>query len=99
MAEYPVVRTHQGGIDILIVMVDPSFAMQSKTTQTDFTSQLKKCAKEAGLVGEVVLVWQSPLNGEMMHIRATPPHPIWTPFLDGLTITWVKQNCQMLICG
>ena len=86
MEKFKVAHIHEQGQDIIIVLVNRSFANKSSTEQGDICSWLQGCARSAGLAGIVVPVWES--GGRLFFLAP----PAWLPFFKSLTIQFVQRN-------
>ena len=83
---YEVAHIREQGQDMIIIPVSSSVNNMSNGQQNELKNELQYFARDAGLAGEVCLVWQ---YGQRFHFLAPPP---WHPFFKGLSMNFVARN-------
>lgn len=78
MPSFDVAHVNQSGQNMVIVPLNSSFEYKTTSEQDGIMSELQGRAREAGLAGSVVAVWE---NGGRMRFRAPRP---WHPFFQSL---------------
>jgi hypothetical protein len=95
MVTYDVAHIREQGIDLIIVLVDPSFGYKTHQEQQRIADALQECATAAGLAGTVVPVWDA--GGGRLGFFA-PPN--WHPFFSSKDLTFVAANInRKLTCS
>lgn len=74
MAKYDVAHIREQGQDMVIIPVDAAFTRKSASDQDDIHNSLQYAASDAGLKGNVVLIWNT---GRQVGFRAPRQ---WHPF-------------------
>lgn len=87
MPHFKVAHVRQEGADLLLIPLDPSFGLQSKTVQDATIAELQKHAAEEDLRGTVIPVWSSGGNHMAFIAQAT-----LRPFLQSIGLTWVNAR-------
>jgi len=62
MATFDVAHLKIQNVNVVIVFLGPAFEHQTQQQQGEFQAALQLCAANAGLAGNVVLVWQDSLQ-------------------------------------
>lgn len=91
---YEVAHIREQGQDMIIIPVSSSVNNMSNAKQNELKRALQYFAQDAGLAGEVCLVWQ---HGQHFHFLAPQP---WHPFFKGMSMQFVAQNInKKLTCS
>jgi hypothetical protein len=94
MANFDVVHVREQGIDLIIVVVAPSFAQKATKEQNALVDTLTLCSHKAGLAGTVVPVWRA---GSGFGFLAPTQ---WHAFFKSLTPEMLAANVnRRLTCG
>lgn len=95
MVTYDVAHITEQGVDLIVIIVDPSFGLKTLREQQEITAALQICATAAGLAGTVVPVWDA--GGGRMGFFAPPS---WNPFFSSIDLAFVAVNVNRgLTCG
>jgi len=95
MPIYDVAHIREQGVDLVIVSLDQPFGLRSAADQREITAALQACAREAGLAGAVVPVWDA--GGGRMEFLA-PRN--WHAFFTSINLQFVAMNInRRLTCG
>ena len=62
MATFDVAHLNIQNVNVVIVFLGPAFEHKTHQQQSEFQAALQICAANAGLAGNVVLVWQDSLQ-------------------------------------
>ncbi len=91
---YEVAHIREQGQDIIIIPVSNSVHRMSNFKQNELRDSLQYCASDAGLAGEVCLVWEF---GRRLYFLAPQP---WRPFFSNMNMNFVAINInKKLIIG
>jgi hypothetical protein len=94
MATYDVAHIREQGIDLIIVLVDPSFGLKPPGEQQQIVAILQECATKARLAGTVIPVWDAGAG----RIGFLAPQN-WHSFFSSIDLTFVMTNINhKLIC-
>ena len=95
METFDVAHVQEQGVDLIIVLVNPSFGYKTDKEQKEIVASLQACATAAGLVGTVVPVWDTG-GGQMEFLAPLAFHP----FFSSIDLTFVEANVNTkLTCG
>ncbi|MDE8603935.1 hypothetical protein M3I01_013610 [Marinomonas sp. RSW2] len=83
---YEVAHIREQGQDMIIIPVSSSLSNMSNTKQNELRDSLQLYARDAGLAGEVCLVWET---GNRFYFIA--PN-LWHPFFKGMSMNFVARN-------
>lgn len=83
---YEVAHIREQGQDMIIIPVSNSINSIGSTKQNELKSSLQLFAKDAGLAGEVCLVWE---HGRRFHFLAPQQ---WHGFFKSINMQVVAQN-------
>jgi hypothetical protein len=86
MPQFEVAHVYEQGVNLIIVPVSSSFASRGNHEQAEIASDLQLHAREAGLAGMVVVVWDA---GGRMGFYAPPNY---APFFRSLSLGDVARN-------
>ncbi len=91
---YEVAHIREQGQDMIIIPVSNSVNNMSNAKQNELKLSLQLYAQNAGLAGEVCLVWES-----NRHFYYLAPQP-WHPFFRGMNMHFVALNInKKLTCS
>lgn len=85
-ATYDVAHIREQGQDMIIVPVKSSVNSMTSQQQNELKSSIQFFARDAGLAGEVCLVWN---NGSRFSFLAPRQ---WHPFFKGINMSFVAAN-------
>lgn len=92
---FEVAHIRQQGQDIILIVVDASFARKSSSDQQSTYAALQACASNAGLAGTVALAW----DGGSGRMKFYGPSA-WNQFLASLDPNTLAANInKKLTCG
>jgi hypothetical protein len=94
MTHYKIAHIRDHGVNMIIIPLDPSFGKKTWGVQNKIMDEIQISAKNAGLTGTVVPVWQIGEN----HGFIAPPK--WHPFFK--TFSWddiLARINKELLCG
>lgn len=95
MAEFAVAHVREQGQDMIIVPMKQEFGLKAESEQRQLIRQLQQVARQAGLAGTVVAVWEAS-RGRMAFVAPRP----WHPFFKSISLAWVAANInRKLIVG
>ena len=95
MATFDVAHIQEQGVDLIIVLLDPSFGLKAPIEQQRVAAALQVCATTAGLLGVVVPVWDD--GGGRMAYLAPPTLHL---FFSSIDLTFVAASINgTLTCG
>ena len=95
MTDFDVAHLRQQGQDMIIVLLSHQFQFKTDEERSDVVAGLQMCARQAGLAGTVVPVWDAG-GGRMAFIAPRP----WHPFFQSLDLGSVARNVnKRLTCG
>ena len=86
MPRFEIAHIHHGGVDLIIVPLEPSFGFKSRQEQRAAIAELQARASAANLCGTLVPVW-----GSVGHMAFIAPSP-WRPFFESINLHWVAMN-------
>jgi hypothetical protein len=89
MPRFQVAHVKEQGIDLIIVLIDPSFKHKSAQDQDRIVAELQACANAANLRGTVVPVWD---DGGRLAFRTLPQ---WHPFFKSVNFQWFAANAKL----
>jgi hypothetical protein len=87
MQTFKVAHINQQGVDLIIIPLDPSYALKTLQEQHAIRHNLQIRANAARLRGTVVPVWDAGFN-RMGYLA--PQN--WHPFFDSIDLFWVFAN-------
>lgn len=87
MPHMKIAHLREQGQDLIIVPLDSGFGMKSPSDQQSAIGEIQWCARNAGLAGRVVPVWDNG-GGRMAFIAPQP----WHPFFKSLSLSTVWAN-------
>jgi len=91
---YEVAHIREQGQDMIIIPVSDSVHNMSNAEQNELKTSLQYFAQDAGLAGQVCLVW---LRGRNFYFLAPQP---WHPFFKSINMQFVVQNInKKLTCS
>jgi hypothetical protein len=91
---YEVAHIREQGQDMIIIPVSNSVNNMSNVKQNELKSSLQYYASDAGLAGEVCLVWN---HGQHFHFMAPQP---WHSFFKSMNMQFVARNInKKLTCS
>ena len=76
MAEFDVAHLRIQGVDVVIVFLSQAFDRESEREQGATESALQGCSRQAGLAGNVVLVWRG-ASGRLKFPAPLNEHPFF----------------------
>lgn len=95
MADFEIAHLHEQGQDMIIVPLNHDFEFKPDDERRRTVQALQVCARQAGLLGTVVPVWDSG-GGRMAFIAPQP----WHPFFRSLDLRAVATSInKRLTCG
>ena len=83
---YKVAHIREQGQDMIIVPVASRVQSMSSQEQNELKASLQYYARDAGLAGEVCLVWE---YGNRCHFLAPKP---WHPFFSNISMRFIAAN-------
>jgi hypothetical protein len=86
MPRFQVAHVREQGIDLIIIVVGSSFGNRGTSEQNQITAELQLRARNAGLAGTVVPVWDA--GGRIAFLAPRK----WHPFFSSLTLEWITAN-------
>jgi hypothetical protein len=81
MPHFRVAHVKHGGLDLIIVPMNPAFGRLSKAAQVEAMKEIQEQAAKAQLAGAVVPVWES-RPGRLAFLAPAN----WHPFFKALTV-------------
>lgn len=95
METFQIAHIREQGVDLVITPLDTEFGLRTQTEQRRIAALLQACAKNAGLEGTVVPVWDNG-DGRMAFLAPREFHP----FLRTIDLSFVMANInRTLKCG
>jgi hypothetical protein len=76
MAEFEIAHLKIKGVDVVIVFLASEFDHKSQRDQNQVRGALQLCSRNAGLAGNVVLVWQD-ASGRFKFLAPPNQHPFF----------------------
>ena len=76
MAEFDVAHLRVQSVDVMVVFLSPAFDRESEQEQGAAAAALQVCTQQAGLAGNVVLVWQD-ASGRVKFRAPSNQHPFF----------------------
>ena len=92
MSTIDVAHIREQGQNMIIVPMRPDFGNKASTDQTNIEMALQAAARQSGLAGIVVTVWDS--GGGRMAFRCPLP---WRPFFESMTLQRVGASINKRI--
>jgi hypothetical protein len=86
MPSIPVAHLHEQGQDMIVVIMDKSFARAAPPHQEATIGQLQALAKLNGIKGTVAMVWDD--HGKMDYLAPQP----WHEFFMSITLEDVRAR-------
>ena len=95
MADFQVAHLNIEGVNVIITFLGSEFDQKSEGEQNEVQKALEVCARQAGLAGNVVVVWLDSFGG--VKFLAPPQQQLFFQTVDFVDL--YRQVNKTLTCG